>query len=192
MDGGRHCGWRHRQLNARHYNHTESEVDRRNGRPRQSCHRDGGTRWFCPVVAAGSGGAARSDGSGHLAIVARVSSDPAAASSNAAGEQLERIASAAYKLSSIQSAAKSMPIWRLSTWACSAPPSSAVKILIVLFFEPTASKSFWAFSTGTTLSFAPWVTRKGHVMFLATSFRVNFFAMATPSSAGSAPTTQRN
>ena len=61
------------------------------------------------------------------------------------------VVSCRYKLSSIQSAAKSMPIWRLSTWACSAPPSSVVKILIVLFFEPTASKSFWAFSTGTNV-----------------------------------------
>jgi hypothetical protein len=44
-----------------------------------------------------------------------------------------------YKFASSQSAAKSMPIWRLSTWACSAPPSAVVKILMVLFVEPTAS-----------------------------------------------------
>jgi len=44
-----------------------------------------------------------------------------------------------FMFSASQSAAKSMPTWRLSTWACSAPPSSVVKILIVLFFEPTAS-----------------------------------------------------
>ncbi|HEY6257302.1 MAG TPA: alpha/beta fold hydrolase, partial [Xanthobacteraceae bacterium] len=47
--------------------------------------------------------------------------------------------SVTYMFAASQSAAKLMPTWRLSTWACSAPPSSAEKILMVLRAEPTAS-----------------------------------------------------
>ena len=38
-----------------------------------------------------------------------------------------------------QSQMTSMPTWRLSTWTCSAPPSSAVKIFSVLSRDPTLS-----------------------------------------------------
>src|SRR5207237_756271 len=61
-------------------------------------------------------------------------------SRNLAGQQQRRDRQEQlHDTSASQSAAKSMPTWRLSTWACSAPPSSAEKTLRVFRVEPTAS-----------------------------------------------------
>src|SRR5262245_36018640 len=87
-NSSRRCGGRRRWLYPRRYRHAQGEINRLHGRLRQPCHRHRGVRWFGAVVASGSSGATRGIRGGHLAIVVRASSDPAAPG-KASGEQLE-------------------------------------------------------------------------------------------------------
>src|SRR6266568_4716914 len=83
------------------------------------------------------------------------------------------------RFAAIQSAMYPIPSGRLSTWQCSAPPSSAVKIFSVFFGVVSAAQSWCAASTGTTRSFAPCVISTGQVILCATPSSEN--SLARPS-----------